>query len=461
MPSDDNRHRSPFEVRNVRLFIVFRLFFNSRFYYPVFSILFLDFGLTLSQFALLNVAWAITIVLLEVPSGALADTIGRRNLLVTAGVLMVGEMLLLCFAPRGNMNLLFAFFLVNRILSGTAEAAASGADEALAYDALQAEGDIRQWGRVLEMQMRFQSIGFILAMSVGAAVYDPSLMQQVASALGIAFPITQALTLRFPLYLTLVMAIVTLITTLRMQETNDRASRSGVPAASQPTTRQAFAVTLRAGGWIMRTPFALILILGGLLFDSVSRMLVTVGSQYYRLIDLPEASFGLIGSGMAMIGLFIPRIARHLTQRHSPRFNLGLMTLCMLAALGGMTLFVPIAGLIPMLLISSLMYFNGFFMSHYLNRITSSEQRATVLSFKGLSFNLAYGVIGMLYALLLAGLRGRIGAAQAGIGETALKNSVFIEAMAWFPGYFIVLLLALLWFAHIRLRTTVDHKRVG
>ena len=93
---------SPYRVKNVRLFILFRVFFNSRFYSPVFTILFLDFGLSLEQFALLNAAWAASIVLLEVPSGALADTIGRRNLLVSAAVLMVIEMLLLCFAPRGR-----------------------------------------------------------------------------------------------------------------------------------------------------------------------------------------------------------------------------------------------------------------------------------------------------------------------------------------------------------------------
>ena len=96
--------KPPFSIHNIRLFISFRVFFNARFYYPVFTILFLDFGLTLEQFALLNAVWAASIVLLEVPSGALADIIGRRNLLVFAGVLMVTEMLLLCFVPRTNLH---------------------------------------------------------------------------------------------------------------------------------------------------------------------------------------------------------------------------------------------------------------------------------------------------------------------------------------------------------------------
>ena len=71
------------------LFVAFRILFNVRFYYPVFMILFLDFGITLEQFGLLNAAWAAAIVLLEVPSGALADLVGRRRLLVAAAGLMV------------------------------------------------------------------------------------------------------------------------------------------------------------------------------------------------------------------------------------------------------------------------------------------------------------------------------------------------------------------------------------
>ena len=98
-PPENTIRMSPFKIRNVRLFIAFRVFFNSRFYYPVFTILFLDFGLTLEQFALLNVVWALTIVLLEVPSGALADTIGRKNLLVFAGACMVVEMASPLFRP--------------------------------------------------------------------------------------------------------------------------------------------------------------------------------------------------------------------------------------------------------------------------------------------------------------------------------------------------------------------------
>ena len=455
------RDKSPFAIRNVRLFIAFRIFFNARFYYPIFTILFLDFGLTLEQFALLNAAWAAAIVVFEVPSGALADTFGRRNLLVVTGVLMVIEIALLCFVPLGNADLLFAVFLANRVLSGAAEAAASGADEAIAYDTLKIEGSAVDWPRVLEKQMRMQSIAYIVAMSVGAAVYDPVLMQRVLNALGLNILLTQEITLRFPLYLTLITAVMTLLITLQMQEQTLSKSECEQSEHCPTSTLQAFKLTLQAGGWILKTPFALVIIFAGLMFDNCIRMVLTLCSQYYRLVNLPEASFGLIGSGFALLGLFIPRLAYKMVNRHSPSYNLG--TMAVLAGIGliGMTFFLPVIGLLPVALLSAVMYLGRFFESHYLNRITASHQRATVLSFKGLSFNLAYGLIGVLYSILLAFLRPQLAATNPGIDRLDLENAVFIDSMGWFPWYFIVTMVGLLVVARWQLKNTDVHKRAG
>jgi MFS family permease len=450
---------SPFKIRNVRLFVAFRVFFNCRFYYPVFTILFLDYGLSLEQFALLNAAWAATIVLLEVPSGALADTIGRRNLLVFTGILMVIEMMLLCFAPRGNAQLLFPIFLVNRILSGAAEASASGADEAIAYDSLQAEGDVRDWPRVLEKQMWARSSAFIIAMSLGAAVYDPHLMQRVVDALGINVNLNQGITLRIPPLLTLLMAILTLITAWRMRESGHR--NPPTDAGRGQTISEAFKLTFAAGGWILRTPFALIIILAGLVFDNCIRMIITLNSQYYRLIELPEATFGLIGSGLAILGLVMPRLARGMVQKQTPVFNLGIMAALTLIGLIGMTFFWPVIGLLPLIILVAVMYLENFFQSHYLNRITDSHQRATVLSFKGLSFNLAYGLIGVLYSMLLAFLSIGVSASRPDISAVQLENLVFIKSIAWFPGYFVLTMLVVLVFARWRLKNTDAHKVRG
>ena len=433
---------SPFQISNVRLFIIFRLLFNARFYYPVFSILFLDFGLTLAQFAILNAIWAATIVLCEVPSGALADSFGRRNLLVLASSLMVVEIALWAFVPLGNLALLFWVLVLNRILSGMAEAAASGADEALAYDSLQRHGDSNDWGRVLERQIQFQSAGFVVALTLGGVLYDPQVLQKALDLVGLPWHVTRTVTLRLPLYFTLATALLTLLTTLRMREVADDPDPGGESCGR--SINSAFRLVWLAGRWIARTPFVLALLLFGLLYDSVIRMILTMSSQYYRLIEIPESLFGVFGSLLALFGFVMPVVARRLSERHTPLFNLLLTAVVMLLGLGGICFVWPWIGLLPALLLFSSMYLVGFFLSHYLNQATSSEQRATVLSFKGLFLNLGYGGIGMLYALLLAILRGQRLLAEPGLAEAALKNGVFVDSLPWFVGYFGLLLLGLL-----------------
>lgn len=440
---------SPFSIPNVRRFIWFRVCFNARFYYPVFTILFLDFGLTLEQFAVLNAVWAATIVLFEVPSGALADVIGRRNLLVVAGALMVGEMLILCLAPVGASSVLFWLFAINRVLSGTAEAAASGADEALAYDTLLRHGMEGKWGRVLERQMRLQSAVNLAAMSIGALLYDPSAVRWILSALGSHAVVTQEITLRFPLFLTLAMAAATLAAAVGMKKTRKR-SVSGSKTVYR-ISADAFRLTFKAGAWILKTPMPTVIIASGLMFDHVARLLITLNSQYYRMIRLPEATFGLISSGLALFGLFIPRIARWLSDSWRPQTNLFLVAAILLTGILVMGVFLPVVGILMPVCIYSVLMLTSFFVSHYLNPLTTSEQRATVISFKGLSFNLAYGLIGLLYSGLLARLREGLSTGGAMTGD-ALEAQVFKQSIHWFPGYFLVAFALLLILARWRLK---------
>lgn len=423
---------SPFRLTNVRMFIAFRVFFNARFYYPVFTILFLDFGLTLDQFALLNAAWAAAIVTLEVPSGALADIVGRRNLVVAAAVIMVVEILLLCVAPQNGGWWLFSVFLVNRILSGAAEASASGADEALAYDALKQEGDQQDWGRVLDIQMRMQSIGFIAALSLGAFCYDADLLNRIFQATGLNWRVTAAQTLRFPLFLTLVMALMALASALRMKEEPLAAEECRDMKRCSRDMAAAFRLTVNTGRWILRTPFVLVVMLTGLVFDPSLRLVITLNSEYFRQISLPEASFGLIGSGIALLGLVIPRLARFMAERYAPWVNLFMLAGLTLSGLTGLIFFVPYGGLAPIVLLFASMTLLQYFLSHYLNTHTPSDRRATVLSFKGLALNLGYGLIGLLYAGLIYGLRSQMA------GQPDVESQVFRASFAWLPVNFIV-----------------------
>ena len=444
-----DQKKSPFEILNIRLYIAFSLFFNSRFYYPVFTVMYLDYGLTIAQFAILNAVWAATIVAAEVPSGALADVFGRKKLLVFAGLVMILELSLITFAPRGNLDILFMLFFMNRILSGFAEAAASGSDEALAYDSLKQKGLEHEWGRVLDVKIRFQSIGFIITMIIGAAVYDPLLVQNFINFFGYNTQVTRDMTLRVPLFLTLFMGGATLYTALKMK---DPVFLEINNTHEELSVKNAFVVTFNAGLWILKSPFALVIIATGLVFDGIIRMVITLSSQYYRMIDLPEASYGIIGALIAVLGFVIPRLSLRMTKSRAPLFNFTVMTLITITGLAGMSFFFPYSGIIFAFVLFSGMYMNSFFISHYLNRITDSRQRATVLSFKGLFYNLSYGVLGIAYSLLLSLSRGSVEDSYSGLDPNLIEDTVFVNTFLWFPGVFAASVIVLFLFAFIVLK---------
>jgi MFS family permease len=417
--------------RNAALFVWFRLLFNCRFYYPVYTILFLDFGLSLAQFAALNVVWALSIVLLEVPSGAMADVIGRRNLVVLSAVLMVVEMLVFAVVPVGG-PWVFWVFAVNRVISGAAEAFSSGADEALAYDSIPEgeRGDV--WPRVMGRLSRWMALGFIVTSLAGAFVYDAASMNKVLAWLGVENPgLTKEVTIKFPIYLCVLMALGCLGVTLAMKEAFHPATQS-----FGENVRASWRGIREAGGWIWRTPAAFLLITLGFLLDSIIRLFYTVASNFYRLIGIAEASFGIISVVASLAAFVTSSWMEWLVKHRSSRFNFGLVIA--MVVWGLLVLARPVQGWWGVLLLAPIllsMRFLQFFLSHYMNEVTPSSHRATVLSFKGMTGNLAYGGVTLLFGWQTAWLAKRMG-----VGSE--EPQLFAAALTWWPWWFAATMVA-------------------
>ncbi|MGF1482850.1 MAG: MFS transporter [Opitutales bacterium] len=428
--NDDTKARLKEALRepNIRLFILFRILYVARFYYPIYTILFLDMGLTLEQFSLLNAVWAVTIVLCEVPSGALADVIGRKRLVVAASALMVLEMAVLVFVPLGNVELVFAAVAINRVLSGISEALASGADQALAYDTLTEKGLDDLWPRVLEKAMRYQGAAMVVAMLVGAASYDLAVVNWVVAALGFSTELTRETVLRFPIALNLITAVILLGITPRLREPNVDGddNENGEPGAKKLSG--AFGQVFQTGKWILSMPFVLFIILAFMVFDSTARMFATLSSEYFRLIEIPVAYFGFIGVAMVLLTLLAPTQGRFMVERFSIGPNFGTLFVIGLTGFVGCVFAIPYVGLIFAMIVFYLMTLSEFFASHYLNRSTASSRRATVLSFKGLAGNIAYGTVGLVYA-------GVSGAVKT---DSMDESEVFAKALPSLPIWFVL-----------------------
>ncbi|MCW8344886.1 MFS transporter [Vibrio sp. ZSDZ65] len=387
--------REVLQIRNVRYFLMFRSSYFARFYYPVFTLLYLDYGLSLSQFAMLNVVWAATIVLAEVPSGAFADTLGRKKLVVLSSIIMFVEIAMIAFVPTGNPNLVFVVFLVNRVLSGLAMALASGADEALAYDTLKEQGKEEAWPRVLQIQLRIASSVGIFVTLLGAAMYDVSFMAKVYSLLGLAEPESTQDIMRIPVYATLLVAMIAIYSALSMREAKKTLPEHGGKIA---TTLASLKLTQVTAKWVVSTPYVLFILLYYSLFEHTSRMFLTMNSQYYRAIDIPIIYFGLIGAGISILQILLAGQSRRLAESMAPKKFILVMGLATMATYYWISLGWSIYGVVPALLLIFIIMTMNIFISYHLNKQTESHNRATVLSFKGLMFNLGYGSIGILYA---------------------------------------------------------------
>ena len=84
------------------------------------------------------------------------------------------------------------------------------------------------------------------------------------------------------------------------------------------TMKLSFRKTVEAGSWIWKTPLPFGILLAAMALDNVIRQFLTIASAYWNVIELPLATFGLVASGMSLMGVFIPRFARLLGDRFSP-----------------------------------------------------------------------------------------------------------------------------------------------
>lgn len=395
--------------KNPGRYVWFTTLYNARAYYPVLAILFLDLGLTLDQYVMLNLVWGATIFLFEVPSGALADTLGRKALLVTASLLMVVEMSCLLFAPKDGGWLLFWLCVANRFLSGLSEAAASGADEALAYDSLP-EGEREQaWDDVLAKAMRYRAVGFVIAMIFGGFLYDPSMVNRILPE---GMVIDATLAHRLPVALVLVQALCCLAITLRMIE-----PKKTHVDGTWKACRKAIALTVETAKWVFTHRATCTVVIIGLSIDAVVRNFATITSSYYRLIGLPVWVYGFLGALIGLVGFAVPSIAARLNKRFGTLANLGFAAILALVGLFGIMPSNSLWCLIPAMLLMMTMGFLSFTVSRSLNREVDSSRRATVLSVKGLAFNLAYGGFSLGFSRMLASYPGSS-------GDAALRNAL-------------------------------------
>lgn len=149
---------------NSKKYIIRQLFKDLMPIYPLYLLYFENKGLSVQQISILLAIWSLPVVLLEIPTGIMADHWSRR-MMVTLGSLCKTSCYLVWILSGS-----FELFALGFILWGTGEAFVSGAEEALLFDSLKREGSEAGFEAYLGKGRFLSGVGNILAAISGGFI---------------------------------------------------------------------------------------------------------------------------------------------------------------------------------------------------------------------------------------------------------------------------------------------------
>jgi len=353
-------------------------------------------GVSLTQIGVLEgVAWLIT-AFLEVPTGAIADRWGRKASIAIGGLLYALAMFLIL------AKALSPAFLLGYALWNSSMAFGSGADVALLYDTLKADGR--------EDQAAKQS-GRYTAIQLGA--------HGVASVIGAAIA-TVDITLCFALSGVAALVATGIVLTIKEPPQFE----------DQGAARLTYWKNLKAAvGIAARRPVVRVLLL---LYATVLTLPLVV---YYVLLQpyaigvgLPIATLGIVVAGVQLTTVVASWLAYRATRYFAlPTISaIGIGVVVVAQVMLGVFPSIPSIGLV--LVVALVPALLGPLLMARLNDLIPSAQRATILSLSSLIFEVGLAIAMPL--LLIAA--DRVGAPAAiGIAATIFAATAVPLLVTW------------------------------
>ncbi|NJP91164.1 MFS transporter [Nonomuraea sp. FMUSA5-5] len=160
--------------------------------YPVYALLFTDTGVSVAEVSSLFVIWAVTGMVLEIPSGAWADTVSRRLLLFLGPLLSGLGFALWVMFPS------YWVFVAGFVLWGAEGALVSGAYEALAYEEMERRGRAGGYAAVMGRATALGLAGSAAAIGLAAPVFAAGGYPAVGAASVLACVLCAATALTLP-----------------------------------------------------------------------------------------------------------------------------------------------------------------------------------------------------------------------------------------------------------------------
>jgi MFS family permease len=144
--------------------IRFLQYFSVGLIAPVFTMMFLERGLTLSQVSLCVACYSATIILLELPTGIFADLMGRKNTFLLSVAFAVMAFIIILF------GITFALLCIGNIVYGISRALASGSLDALFIEQYTKEEGADKLVRIISAFTATEATGLALGSLCGGCL---------------------------------------------------------------------------------------------------------------------------------------------------------------------------------------------------------------------------------------------------------------------------------------------------
>jgi MFS family permease len=359
---------------NIRKLYILRFFHSLIPAYVIERLYWEQRGMSIQEVVYTEIIYAVTIVLLEVPLGIAADKWGRKNLLILDAVLACFEFLLLLFATE------FWHFALIVCLAGVGRSASSGAEDALLYDTLEAQG--------AGQERRFeQLLGRLRACDISATI--------IAALCGSLLASRFELELNY--WLSLGATLVSFIFTLALREP-PRAAAEDPRSEAEGEQSAASTTYLRAAvKFFAVNPSVCLVVLSGMVLGVSVTFVEEFWQTYLDRAGIPVLWFGLFSAGIFLLQLPGSLLAHALVGR--ARYRTIITAVLIVFAIGfaclSATTAAPAAGLAAIGLICLAAGMTEPLVTGYVQHRAPSRVRATIGSFQSFGENAAMVIVGM------------------------------------------------------------------
>ncbi|MGZ7444125.1 MFS transporter [Paenibacillus sp. TH7-28] len=348
-------------------------------------------GMTIPMVIYAEIVYALTVVLLEVPSGVLSDRWGRKKMLVTSAILVCCEFLILLFATE------FWHFAVAVFLAGIARSASSGSENALLYDSLLRQGEAASFEKRLG---RLNACDFVSAM---LAALCGSLL---AGRFG----------LELNYWISLGSALAALLLTLLLVEPAVKVGEQGAKADGGPGKADVQPVTIDVQmvgetipfkryitdslRFFRKHPGVCLVICSGMVTGTAMVYIYEFWQLYVDRLGMPLAYFGALSAAIMLLQLPGSLLAHTLIARFGPKTLIIIVLAVQAIGFAYAAANQDYTGLAAMLVICLFAGVMEPLASGYLHHRIDSGKRATMDSFQSLGEKLVTILAGLGFGYL-------------------------------------------------------------